>query len=1740
MKRSRLLIVMVAVFLLMVTVSCTNESGSHIHKYGSWEITTNPTLTEKGQATKVCECGRELKIAVAKLTDSAVWSEIVEDRVEPTCHSEGSATFRSIYGTVTTKLEVAEHVYTEWKITVDPTMTTEGKAVRTCSFGEEDEAVLPVLTDEKVWSFAGSTAPTCLEDGFDKYVSNYGVVIVKTLPAIGHTFGAWSIVKEASLTETGEAVRKCYCGVEEKVTLPVLTDTSVWSVKHEVLETCTVDGKRVYSSVYGEIEIVLPAAGHTYGKWAITSEPTEKVEGKAVRVCHCGEKEEVVLPVLTDESVWTLTKDEAATYNAAGQKVYSSVYGEVVIVIAKLVAPYDGKTYSDLVFDGSDDNEGFKNDVVNVIIAWNNASVTLDENGKGTGDAFPFRGLNIITMVDASTGLIEYSQVPYKTDEDGNVSFDYSDVAKYVAYVDFASGIIVRAYRNSFNNVVLLTPFEVGASSESAVASSWENAMAIEYTFGENVYRIFIYKGVVYFGVTFEDASGQAVKADACYNAPYLYVKNNKGELIEGFAFNGEKEVVVDGFEGTYVNGNDTLVVSGFGTVQYNGVSGTYVLVEGKEFTADLYVVDAYYEVTLNKETKEFSIVKPMVEITFEAGEYATINAVSINKNIAFTLPTPTHEFQAFKGWFYDAEFTKAVEENFVPTTNVTLYAKWKAKVVVNIVGGVEGDPTVVYLGDGDIIGSALPKYGIIEATLMKFVGWYLDEQFEEALSEFAKVSEEESNITVYAKWEKLPAYYGSYKGNEIWGYESGNNNSNKADLKIDENGNITGKFTGKVVSYDPTTQKITWQKSNSTKTYGLWFDEESGVIATHYSSQTEIGIDYYMFSKGQETNLFEAHYGLNCKKPESTLTGYYARLVTLNTTKGVKTILTYGDRIYSNIVVTNTAGEALTVKDVKNSKTVVVRDAETNEMIIALASLGVSFAKDSKTQQLDKYFGSYACGEKTLVLDGVGTITYDGKTGTYAQASEGASYGFDVYLSDNTEYYQLTLDGANCTMHKPEVVISFVVGEGHVNVPSINVNINVPATLPDATEENYVFNGWFFDAEFTKAVPSSFIPTEAVTLYAKHSNPADLTIVYNNGETSVVIRYSVGDKVKVEMPVYAKHMFMGWFTSPEFAAGTEWKSGNAIEENMTIYAKWEIAPVYNNTYLPVELYGTNENGSNSSVYTRTSAVISIDPYGEAPATGYPFNGGAVVVKGFDPENGTLEIHSGSRLYKGYIDTTNGVIFITYSAGEASKFGEVIMLNPFNTKATSSDYSASYWNAGMTRAIQYTFEGTTYSYFVFKNRVYMNVSFKDGEGNDVAGVNCYNTSTLYVYASDNTQIAKFGFDGTTMQELDGYEGSYTNGENTMTLDGVENITLNGVKGVYSVAKEAEYTIDVYVENVYYEVTLNVSEHTYTINKPMVEITFDANGKVDVPMQSLNKNIETSLPKIDTDGFIFRGWYLDAEYANKVNSKFIPTENVTLYAKWDAAAILTIVYGNGLDTADVKYGVGDNVAPTKPAFTNGLVFNGWYLDSEFTTPYQATTIEENTTIYCKWMAAVAMYGSYTGFEVYGSSDTYINISNSITLTVDENGNTKSKESNVTGTIYDYNQETGNFKLKLSNGNYRFGHFDQESGIIVINYSQNVENLGNDQYVFLSDMTTATGEKGSSYNLAKGYARFVTVTDNHVASTAKVIFIYGTKVYTNVTFTGAESLSKAASSTEFSVFDSKGNLIVKFNKSTVVND
>lgn len=1753
MNAKKILAMLVLVFsMVALLASCFVETeDKHEHEYTNWSIQTPPTEQDSGIAIGKCGCNETKEFTIPPLTDTEVWTK----NVTPATHaSAGLVVYTSIYGSVEITLDIIPHEWT-YTMTTEPTEAAAGQAKKSCECGASETVSVPALTDTSVWSSKVTVEPSHLTEGEKVYTSEvYGSVTVVLPKTTDHAYGAWTVITKPTETATGTAEHECACGDKETGVVPVLTDASVWSSEVTVTPTHLTEGEKVYTSeAYGTVKVVLSkTTDHAYGAWTLITAPTATATGTAERKCACDDVDTATVPVLTDTTVWTATETTPASYNAAGVMTYTSEYGVIDAVIPKMVAPYDGKTYANLVFDGELEDS---NKAITAQDTWSNATLTLDANGYGFCTSYPYRGYTKITMVDAATGRIDITIYDITTDEDGNSVPNYESYTTYPAYVDFATGIIVRARNSAFDYVVLYTPFEADPSYNAAVASSWNgNAMAITYTVNDTAYNVFCTADKAYIGVNFSDMAGAAIAANTCYNASYVYIKDVAGNLIASYGYDGEKQNALDGYEGTYTNAdNGDLVVSGFGTLTLDGVSGTYTVADDG---INVYLKDNdgnvthFYLVVLGDDNT-YTLSMPKVTVSFVTGDYATQEPIEYNKFVPQTLPTYTHATMTFKGWYYDAACTQPVESSFIPTTDVTLYAQWKEKVVINLVGTVGDDANVIYLGEGDVIGDFLPTYGLDLDNYKKFIAWYVDangngelDSDDFALEPETTIGAEDTGATIIAKWEDLPAYYGTYYGVELWNASYGN--SSKSALVIDENGNMSGFKTGIIVSYDPATQVVQWKASaTATTTYTFYFDAETGVIAGIYNNY-DIGNDFYFYCRyTQATNgVVDAHYGVKAPKtPGSSEFGYYAHFITVDTKLGEDTtIFLYNNYIYNNVTVTSATGEALTPATVQNSKTVIVKDNDTGNVIVSVASIGSSFNSNNSTQVLDAYFGSYTMGDETVALDGTGTITYAGKTGTYTATEN----GFDVYFAVdgvNTEYYVMTLDTATrtCTLTKPMVNVTLDVDGKNAEFTQIgSTNLNIAVALPTLSAEGYVFRGWYVQGDESMTVlGNSYVPTADVTLVALWKVENTLTIVYNDGATeNAVLVYGEGETANIDNPTYAKHKFDGWYTTSNFAEGTEWVSGTAIVGSITIYAKWSEAPVYNLTYTPTELQRTNDSNATGLIkpYTWSSAVVTIDPDGKSPAAkGYPFNSGDISITNYDATTGSLVFNCGTKSYKGYIDKETGIIILNYKTGDVD-MEEFFLLNPFATNSIVSSISASYWNNGKTACIVYNYDETTsYTIFVNNNVAYFGVSFENANGNAVAGNACYQTSMLYVKDAEGNTIAYFAYNGTTMCELDGYEGTYTGANGDVVVSGYGTLTIAGLNGTYTKIDDDTFAVYTFnadnTVNMYYEVDIDKANKTYSAAPVPVTITFvSANGAADP--KSAFANVPTSLPTLSADGFVFRGWYVQGDESQTIvdASAFVTSESTTLVAKWDAKLSMTVVYGNTLETVVDYYGAGDTPVLVEPGYTNGKAFDGWFTDADCTVAYVSGPISESTTVYAKWIDAHPMYGSYKGTEIWGSTSTggtNYGGSSAYYITVDALGITSG---NKTGEITEYNPETGEFKITTSSGSYYLGLFDAETGVMIYNYSSNGTAMGNDVYIYTLGATFSCN--GCYWN--GGKTKLGTIQCD-----AGVInyFMFNDRIYTNVTWTSDDGEVEAKNTYNASnlyVYDSEGNLIAYFAK------
>ena len=1687
MKKCKWLLILATVATVMFAVSCNSLVT---HNYGDWEITKNPTYTEAGYAERSCtdsDCDHVDGTAIPALSDVDIWT-LTNDAEDDVKH-----VYTSAYGSV----EV-DHVYGEWTITTNPTDSEVGSATRTCTgdnnlgCGHVQTVVLPVLTDTSVWTASEIDG----DDAEHAYTSVYGSINAD------HVYGAWEITTAPSVTEEGEATQTCsVCGHNQTVTLPVLTDTSFWTL------TEGDDAKHVYTSDYGTVTV-----DHVYGEWNVTN-ATETAEGSATRTCSvCNHVQTVTLPVLTDTSFWNVVYT-APTYTADGSNVYTAKdYDGIVITvtIGKLVPPYIGKTYTPVEVDYADEDDLSH---TNRYYAWTSAVISVDENGTGIGWAAPLRSMNTIALVNALTGEINIHMVsPTTYDEEneahkGLPTYD-QDGSKYVfigdgknvkAYIDTATGIIIMSnpYNGSFMDVYVLTPFDNFDDGDAFKSSAWAGSIALSYTHGDVVTNAYINGGRVYFGATFEDINGNAVDAENCSANATLYVKDANGNVIGHFVHDGNSLVITDGLEGTYTATDGDLTTL---TLNGNGVAntdGTYTVSD--DGSLQVYVNGAYYEIALDVDNKTMTVVKPMVTITFVSTEGTVPASVSVNKNIAFDdLPTIDDGNRYFNGWCFDEDCTDKVGDSFVPTADTTLYAYWVDTVTLHIIDSVKGnqDKTVKVEADktiGDLL-AEIWDTSVDYDNAKIFAGWYLDSAFENALPEEAYLDVENDGISIYAKWDDAFVQIGKYNGFNLYSTKNDATVSNNKTLTVNADGTYSGDRTGTLdVQY-----KTVKNGEINMGTYA-YFNAEAGIIWYAYSgNKTTVGSDTNIFFNNFKSGTYSG----------SVVDEYYVAWLTIvrqdDTTMNV---FCYHDKVYANVSWT----EGITAGKANNAKNLVVYDSTGKGIVAKVNGAFMTF---------DGYQGTYTdanLGE--VVLNGIGDITVGDKTGTYAVVDAEAKT-FDVYFDNGAEYYSLVLNEGTATLTKVMVTVSFDV-DGGVAIEARNVNKNVAITLADAEKEGYVFRGWFSDEAFEHAVDAdNYVPTADVTLYAKLVAKVTVTVHFNNGDDDLVKDYASGETFDVADPKKADHKFDGWYTTSTFDEGTEFNGGE-LTANVEIWAKWGAGFAQQGTYAGFNLYGENKSGT----ITKGSTKLTFNADGSFSGS----KSGQLDAKYSTVTDGAIDIGTYA-----YFNKVAGIVWYGYRSSTTSVGNDTYILFGENVKSgtysgTNKINGASNFVAWLTLEMA---DGSTMNVFCYKDKVYANVTWDEG----VTAQEANGKSNITVYGSDGKAlVAKVNG---TFFEVDGYQGTYNGGSyGDVVVNGVTGVTFNGKTAKYTLKDKDTHTFDVYVYDgnkkvEYYTMVLDVEAKTATIEKPMASITFDYNGHGDNTTDSYNVNIPITLPTVeDVEGFKFRYWY---QVEGTKLSSYTPTttDAVTLTAKWDPTYTFTAIFGNDIANYVVVLGSGDKVVASNLTYSelvSGQYLKGWYTigeDGETHVAWDASmAITADTTVYAEWANAYAQYGKYTGFNMYGTNQKgatlsrtrkTANISATGVVTGSYSGTIASEYSNVTD---------GAIQL----GSYGYAYFNQTAGIIWTADSSGKTGVTHDTDILFSEKVVDGKYSGTNkINDDSAFVAYLTLTMKD-GSTMNV-FCFRDKVYANVTWNDGITAENANSEENLVIRDSNGTPIV----------
>ena len=178
------------------------------------------------------------------------------------------------------------HTYGSAVITKQPTCTSEGTAIKTCTKCNATVTETIAKTSHK---YADTVvAPTCTADGYTLHKCSVCGTSYKdsTTKATGHSYGNSVVTKQPTCTSEGTATKTC-TKCNATVTEPI-AKTSHKYADTVVAPTCTADGYTLHKcSVCGASykDSTTKATGHSYGNSVITKQPTCTAEGTVIKTC---------------------------------------------------------------------------------------------------------------------------------------------------------------------------------------------------------------------------------------------------------------------------------------------------------------------------------------------------------------------------------------------------------------------------------------------------------------------------------------------------------------------------------------------------------------------------------------------------------------------------------------------------------------------------------------------------------------------------------------------------------------------------------------------------------------------------------------------------------------------------------------------------------------------------------------------------------------------------------------------------------------------------------------------------------------------------------------------------------------------------------------------------------------------------------------------------------------------------------------------------------------------------------------------------------------------------------------------------------------------------------------------------------------------------------------------------------------------------------------------------------------
>ena len=193
---------------------------------------------------------------------------------------------------------------------------------------------------------------------------------------------------------------------------------------------------------------------------------------------------------------------------------------------------------------------------------------------------------------------------------------------------------------------------------------------------------------------------------------------------------------------------------------------------------------------------------------------------------------------------------------------------------------------------------------------------------------------------------------------------------------------------------------------------------------------------------------------------------------------------------------------------------------------------------------------------------------TFDG---WYTEATGGEKFDFDSLIFGNQTLYAhwLENDASNGYFdgywgeYVPSIgttyyTVTFYMNDssGSVYTTSSVVADEIVAEPTPPTRENYVFNGWYEDAECTEPYEFELLVMENINLYAGWRQPGPYIVTFDSSGGSPVPTQTVNENQLVaepEDPEKNGYIFLGWLTEMD----AYFEFDEVLNKNLTLTADW-------------------------------------------------------------------------------------------------------------------------------------------------------------------------------------------------------------------------------------------------------------------------------------------------------------------------------------------------------------------------------------------------------------------------------------------------------------------------------------------------------------------------------------------------------------------------------------------------------